>query len=42
MGILETSMPCSEKKERCRDGVACVTLTFVVQLYGEVRTRSFQ
>ena len=24
MRILGTSMPCGEKKERCRDGVACV------------------
>ena len=24
MTILGTSIPCGEKKERCRDGVACV------------------
>ena len=24
MRILGTSMPCGEKKKRCRDGVACV------------------
>ena len=30
MTILGTSMPCGEKKERCRDGVACVVFLYPV------------
>ena len=30
MTILGKSMPCGEKKERCRDGVACVVFLYPV------------